>query len=392
MEISGTITLTGITITAPVPPPPPPPPPPPAGALYVWGNGASYKLGTGTQYAVSSPVQVGSGTTWITTASTADAGAAIKSDGTLWTWGEPYLGQNGQNGNTVSVPTQLGSDTTWTQVAAGNGFMGAIKDDGSLWMWGANDKGQLGQGAAQYDNRSSPVQVSGTWSAVALGRDGFTLGIKTDGSLWGWGNNGNGQCGVPFTGSYKPSPVQVGTAFGGTPLYDWQSVATGAISSLAINTSGKLFAWGANNVGQLGLGNDQDRYSPTQVGTGTTWAEVAGFGSSTIARKTDGTLWSWGYNNVGQLGTNNTTPRSSPVQIGSGATWNSIATGSYSESVSATRTDGTLWAWGRNNQGQLGINNTTACSSPVQVGAATDWFAGAGTAGKDSMFGIRIVA
>lgn len=385
MEISN-LTLTNLTVTAP---PPPPPPPPPTGRLYAWGRGVSYRLGTGNQYDQSSPVQIGSATNWILTASTGEAGAAIKSDGTLWTWGTPFNGQNGQNGVECSVPTQLGSDTTWEQIAASNNFMAGIKSDGSLWMWGYNAYGQLGQGSGQYEFRSSPVQVTGTWSAVTLGQ-GHTLAMRPNGIIWAWGDNRSQQCNSPF-GSYQPSPILVGSIFGGTPQTDWASIGACASSSFAINTSGQLFAWGANNQGQLGIGNETSQYSPTQVGSGTNWASIAGSRITAFGIKTDGTLWSWGYNGPGLLGSYSATRRSSPVQVGTGTTWQAVNVSSYAESILATKTDGTIWAWGKNQYGQLGQNDTVdPRSSPVQVGTATDWMS-VSIVGRNSMLGIRTV-
>ena len=133
----------------------------------------------------------------------------------------------------------------------------------------------------------------------------------------------------------------------------------------------RLYTWGINVQGQLGLSDNVDRSSPVQVGSGTTWNLITSR-SNAIATKTDGTLWAWGLNNVGQLGQNDTVyARSSPTQVGSGTTWNLVSIGTYN--AVATKTDGTLWAWGNNNSGQIGLGDTVLRSSPVQVGSGTNW-------------------
>ena len=135
----------------------------------------------------------------------------------------------------------------------------------------------------------------------------------------------------------------------------------------------KLWSWGENSYGRLGLGNTTNRSSPVQVGTLTTWSSVEynRGGEHTLATKTDGTLWAWGQNISGQLGIGNTVSRSSPVQVGALTAWSKVCCGL--DHTAAIKTDGTLWAWGENFYGLLGLGNTTNRSSPVQVGTLTTW-------------------
>ena len=126
-----------------------------------------------------------------------------------------------------------------------------------------------------------------------------------------------------------------------------------------------LFAWGLNGNGQLGQSNLTSCSSPIQI-PGTTWSSISSGNQHSLATKTDGTLWSWGYNLYGQLGQNNTTQFNSPVQI-PGTTWNFVGLGKDDTFSLATKTDGTLWSWGRNQWGQLGQSNRTYYSSPVQI-------------------------
>ena len=182
----------------------------------------------------------------------------------------------------------------------------------------------------------------------------------------------------------RSSPVQV-------PGTTWSIVDGGAAwsSAGAVKTDGTLWMWGSNNVGQLGINDTTTYSSPKQVGSGTDWANMKICQASVRAVKTDGTLWSWGKNNQGQLGQDNTTQYSSPVQI-PGTTWSTDvdALGSHAYSAGAVKTDGTLWMWGQNTQGELGQNNRTEYSSPRQVpGTAWTSLFGQHTAYK----GIKLV-
>jgi alpha-tubulin suppressor-like RCC1 family protein len=140
------------------------------------------------------------------------------------------------------------------------------------------------------------------------------LATKTDGTLWSWGYNGQGQLGHNDVTAAPGSPKQVGTDT------DWNGVSGSETVICATKTTGTLWTWGRGTAGQLGLNQNTQRSSPTQVGTDTTWTDVAGGYRSAIATKTDGTLWSWGYNAHGGLGQNDKTERSSPIQI-TGTNW-----------------------------------------------------------------------
>lgn len=140
-------------------------------------------------------------------------------------------------------------------------------------------------------------------------------------------------------------------------------------------TSLQLWSWGNNEFGKLGLGNNTNYSSPKQVGSLTGWLQVSagGYQGAVTAVKQDGTLWSWGYNQNGQLGLGNRTRYSSPKQVGALTIWLQTSAGEYH--TAAVTTAGTLWTWGRNANGQLGLGNTTNYSSPVQVGSLTNWLA-----------------
>jgi len=347
------------------------------GTIWGWGRNSKGVLGQGDITDQSSPVQVGSLTDWLARDATerrkikASLGTwiqTIKNDGTLWGWGQSENGSIGDGTTTDRCsPVQIGSLTDWDNVGCGTNSTMAVKTDGTLWGWGDNGNGALGLGnTTAY---SSPVQVGSltTWSLIHNGAQSF-YGIKTDGTLWSWGDNGNGQLGLGNTTNYS-SPVQVGS------LTTWAQVCGGGSWAAAVKTDGTLWSWGNNLDGQLGLGNTTNNSSPVQVGSLTNWYEVSmnsgGYTSSWMcATKTDGTLWAWGDNTYGQLGQGNTTDYSSPVQVGSLTTWRNASAVHFS--AMADTTAGTLFAWGSGTYG-LGNGNTTSVSSPVQVGSLTDY-------------------
>ena len=344
------------------------------GGLWAWGGNSNGELGDNTTAGKSSPVQtVASGITWkqVSTAKNIHT-AGIKTDGTLWTWGNNGQGQLGDNTVAAkSSPVQtVAAGTNWIQVACGNNHTIAIKADGTLWAWGSNTNGQVG--ANDITHRSSPVQTvaGGTnWKLVDGGRY-HSAGIKTDGTLWVWGKNTNGQLGTNDI-VHRSSPVQ--TVAGGT---NWKLISCGGYNghTAGIKTDGTLWTWGDNTFGALGDNSTTVRSSPVQtVAAGTNWKQVSVGSYYTAGIKTDGTLWSWGLNNRGQLGDNSVTDKSSPVQTITAATnWKQVSC-SYVTSA-AIKTDGSLWVWGGNDVGQLGTNDLTHRSSPVQtVAGGTNW-------------------
>lgn len=234
----------------------------------------------------------------------------------------------------------------------------------ALWVWGNGNNGELAQGNTT--DRNSPVQIGALtdWSSVLDTGSRHTLVIKTDSSLWAWGNN-SGRLG-DGTAITRSSPVQIGL------LTDWSSVSAADRHSVAIKTDGTLWSWGLGSSGRLGHGNTTDLSSPVQVGSLTTWASVEIGPSQTLAIKTDGTLWAWGNNSPnGQLGDGTIIDKSSPVQIGSLTDWASV--GSGDRHSHAIKTDGTLWSWGDQDNGKIGDGVLVRRSSPVQIGSLTDW-------------------
>ena len=206
-----------------------------------------------------------------------------------------------------------------TQVASGSGISLAIDADNALWAWGSNGFGGLGQNNTV--SKSSPVQV-GTltdWAQVSTAGLGSGIALKTDGTLWTWGSNSNGELGDNTTID-KSSPIQIGS------LTNWAQVDAGAQCMGALKTTGTLWTWGEGDRGRTGHGDVVNRSSPVQVGALTNWAKLS-MSAHGLAVKTDNTLWAWGYGGNGRLGDNSINNRSSPIQVGLFAPWEHISSG-----------------------------------------------------------------
>jgi alpha-tubulin suppressor-like RCC1 family protein len=344
------------------------------GTLWAWGQNSFGHLGDGTSTDRSSPVTTaGGGINWKQVACGGSYNtAAIKTDGTLWTWGWNFNGELGDGTTTKrsSPVTTAGGGANWKQVACGYRYAAAIKTDGTLWTWGSNTAGRLGDGTI-VTSRSSPGTTAGggtNWKQVSCGY-AYTAAVKTDGTLWTWGSNISGQLGTGTT-TNRSSP---GTTTGGGT--NWREVACGGSHTAAIKTDGTLWTWGDNSRGPLGDGTTISRSSPgTTAGGGTNWKQVACGDRHTAAIKTDGTLWTWGDNRFsGQLGDGTTMSRSSPgTTAGGGTNWKQVACGTLH--TAAIKTDGTLWTCGYNFFGRLGDGTTTDRSSlGTTAGGGTNW-------------------
>ena len=337
--------------------------------LMGWGRGSYGALGNNSVSGSGDPIQtIANGNNWKQVECGTQHTAAVKTDGTLWCWGLNEYGQLGDNTRTYrSSPVQtVAFGTNWKQVSCSLWFgwsnlTAAIKTDGTLWTWGYNSfYGQLGDNTTT--SRSSPVQTVAfgtTWKQVSVGY-WHMAAIKTDGTLWTWGFNSYGVLGTNNTTSTS-SPVQTVTY-----ATDWYQVDCGTYLVGAVKKNGTLWMWGKNQAGQLGDNSVTQRNSPVQtVSLGSNWKQVSCGYRHSAAIKTDGTLWCWGYNTNGQLGDNTTTSRSSPVQtVAFGTTWKQVSCG-YA-STAAIKIDGTLWFWGQDDY--------FTKSSPIQTTAyGTTW-------------------
>jgi alpha-tubulin suppressor-like RCC1 family protein len=252
----------------------------------------------------------------------------------------------------------------WQSVSAGYHFTIAKKTDGTLWGMGQNSSGQLGDGTTTDKYTITQIGNDDDWNIISSGGDS-AMAIKNNGTLWGWGGNGGiGAIGAG-TSFIEPFPIQIGTDS------NWETLDYGGGHGIALKTNGTLWGWGYNNKGQVGNGTNTDALIPVQIGTDSNWQKVMAGRRQSLAIKTDGTLWAWGENEHGELGDGTFINRNAPVQIGTNTDWESLSTlGNHSLAI---KTNGTLWSWGDNAMGQIGDGTQTSKNYPVQIGTGTDW-------------------
>jgi alpha-tubulin suppressor-like RCC1 family protein len=349
------------------------------GSAWAIGTRNTFNLGAGgTNDLVerSSPVQIAAPPIWSKIATSGTHTLGIKSDGTLWGWGVNTGGQLGINtALSVSSPVQVGALTNWSQVSCGTVYTLALKNDGSMWSWGTNGSGNLGDLTGTI-SKSSPIQIGigGYWTNIAA-MNASAAAIKSDGTLWTWGNGNQGQLGnsIIAAAGYRSSPMQVGAD------NNWVGIWASYLTVWALKSNGSLYAWGANGSGQYGNLSLATASSPIQIGAAFNWltsiSSISFGGLNAAYVKTDGTLWTWGANAAGQLGNGVAANlRSSPVQVGALTNWSKVFVNqndpSSGRSMFATKTDGSLWGWGDGGSGRLGDSSIVSKSSPVQIGAA----------------------
>ena len=255
----------------------------------------------------------------------------------------------------VNTPGSYGG----AAIAAGTWHTLALESDGTLWIWGDNSNGQLGNGTTTDRATVTPIQVAGLSGIVATaGGCSHTVVLTGDGTVWAWGYNGDGQLGDGTTNE-RHTPVRV------NGLSDVVAIASGCFHTMALTADGSVWAWGRNFEGQLGDRTTINRFIPVRInGLDAIAALAPGYYHTTIL-KSDGTVWTWGSNESGQLGDGTTTNRTTPAQITRLNGITAIKTG-HSHTV-ALKSDGTVWTWGRNIEGQLGDGSTADRYIPAQV-------------------------
>lgn len=323
------------------------------GLLWCWADGWG-----------DEPQRLGDAIQWQTISVGNGHGCGIQPDDTLWCWGDNDSGQLGLGDTEERMsPYHVGSDE-WKSVDCGHWFTCGVRHDGSLWCWGKNDSGQLGLG--DETQREIPTQV-GTdedWLTVTTGYD-HACAIRTDGSSWCWGENQMGKLGVGDE-EERLTPTEV------VADVDWDVVRAGHNHSCGLDVQGSIWCWGSNGNGEAGVGQDEgitletpERIEPDQV-----WEEVEAAGQLTCATRNDDSLWCWGGNVNGALGLGESHSdlmrKEFPEQVGTDEDWSSVAGGL--NAMCATKNDGTLWCWGRNESGTLGLgSDSTDYKSPQQV-------------------------
>lgn len=356
------------------------------GSLYAFGSNGTGAIGDGTTMTVTTPTKIGANTTWAkvfgchgnsdsySDTTNKSFSFAIRTNGTLWAAGSnsTYGTGLGTNSGNTTTWTQVGSATNWLMVSAnaggnGNNWALGIRTDGTLWGWGINGESQLGDGTTT--TRTTPTQIGSAtnwvWvsTAGASGVDSFTVGVTSDGKLWSWGSNASGATAQGTTSGTITSPTQIGS------LTTWKQVAAsasyGAALSpnaptgfmLAVKTDGTMWGCGINqnsNIDNTGT----DYTTVTQIGSNTTWDKVYAGWAMGMAIRTNGTLWSWGVNAGGCTAQGTISGRTtSPTQVGSATNWVSISLGNIlgvGGFGNGLTSDGKLWAWGTSSQYNLG--------------------------------------
>jgi len=324
----------------------------PSDSKTLWGTGDNNpgQLGLGDYLDRERFEQAGVDTDWADGGGGSEQVLLLKENNDLYTCGGNTYGQLGL-GDTFKRNTfsKVGSDT-WVKVAGGNNTSYGIKSDGTLWGWGQNNMGQLGQGSYDFGAHSSPLQIGSDtdWIAVAGGTN-FVIAQKSDGTLWGCGWDAFGQLGQGATQTRRTSLVQIGTDV------DWTTFSCGYAHVLALKDNDDLYAWGGNNAGELGDGTTTDVYTPKKIGTDS-WKVISASGGGpgySVAIKADGTLYSWGYNANYELGigSSDSNPHSSPIQINSDTDWISVSSG-WAHSIAIKGSE--IWGWGWNGRGEVG--------------------------------------
>lgn len=260
--------------------------------------------------------------------------------------------------------------TGWSKIAQGENFTVALKQDGTLWVWGRNLYGLLGDGTGAATEIQHPAQIGtqNNWTDISVGRY-FALAKKANGDLYGWGANDYGQLGLGNnTNVSSPTLIQQNvTAF-----------SAGYFHTLIVKSNGTLWGTGYNDWSGLGVGTSVLSYNTFQQesSNATNWASVCGTYANSFAIKTNGTLWSAGTNVEGQtglgtpasLGSNETAVF---TQVGTDTNWSSVVGGIYH--TLGLKSNGELWSWGGNGNGRLGLGTSGGYQYTPQQVAGTTW-------------------
>ena len=308
------------------------------GTVWTWGYNGYGQLGDGTTTDSTTPIQVSGLSNIIAIAGGGYHTIALKSDGTVWTWGRNEYGQLGDSTTlNRTSPVQVTDLSNIIAIEDGGHHTIALKSDGTVWTWGYNEWGQLGDGTTT--NRTTPVQVSGlSGVTVIAGGNDHTIAMKSDGTVWAWGHNSYGQLGDgTATNTPRTTPVQV------IGLSDIADIAGGEWHTIALKSDGTVWTWGDNTYGELGDGSSLDvRAIPMQISGLSDVVAIEGGFYHTVALKSDGTIWTWGYNEYGELGDGTNTNTSTPVQVNDFNVYQSSTTVTTNSANNVTSSSATL--------------------------------------------------
>lgn len=318
------------------------------GTLWGWGRGDYGHLGT-INWTEPNPIQIGSISNIENFYSGPLNSFVIKTDGTLWGIGSNQFGSLGVSASAENFITfqQVTTANNWLKISPSLYFTLALKTDGTIWAWGQDNNGQTGNPPSS-DSQNSPIQVgdANDWIDIGTSAGSTAFALKADGTIWGWGFNASSLL-VPSS-----SVVSVGEPMQVNAVNGFVKISVGAVHILAQKTNGTLWAWGGGLGRGVGDSAPPVGSEPLQISTDT-WSDFSTGTSTSFGIKEDGTLWAWGLNTNGQLGLGTETNHSVPVQIGTDANWETVQARNYTTTM-ATKSDGTVWYWGTNYYGEFG--------------------------------------
>lgn len=306
---------------------------------------------------------------WKDIAVGAETVVAIDSAGALWSWGANRAGEAGQGSTaTIATPTKIdGLDVAFRQVAAGTSTMYALDVDGHLWAWGADNVGQLGNGSAAAVNKPTKIAPTQAWKAVSASA-AHACGVTDAGALMCWGA-GAGKWRSSTANATSPTAVlAAGDTAGAATNVQFTTVATGGTHQIALDTAGDIYTWGAGDRGQLGNGGTAALAQPTKVTSAKITAAVTDIAASTgasYAVDSYGRLYAWGAGTAGQIGDGEKTDRREPVRVASNILFRDVS--ASADNGYGTSRDGVAYAWGAGAAGNIGDGATAERTSPTQV-------------------------
>jgi alpha-tubulin suppressor-like RCC1 family protein len=341
------------------------------GTLWGWGSSSDLGIGLPSIPYYITPIQIGTQNNWADISAGENFSLGIKNDGSLWAWGsfpDPAIGGNNTTNLNTYYPVQIGNDYDWIEVSAGGQHALGLKSNNTLWAWGLNNTGQVGNGLSTCTfcppiYQTTPLQIGSDndWKQISAGAN-FSGAIKFNGTLWCWGDNTANfvNNGLPLNNT----PIQIGTDT------SWSQLDFGNYSHLlALKTDGTIWSWGYD------ITTDTPFVVipiPSQIGTNNYWTDISAGADHDLAIKNDGTVWSWGRNYIGQMGNGNVGGvQTLPQMILSSINNNFIKISGGMEFSSGIKSDGTLWAWGSNGLGQMGIGNNLNQATPQTVNCTT---------------------
>lgn len=340
-----------------------------SGRIYCWGYNQFGQLGE-TDGLERTPDPIEPDVEWRDAMAAETFSCGIRSDRSLACWGSNRYGQIGDSDiERARHPTEIGDGTDWDSVGGGRRHACARNQSGRASCWGRNQVGQLGTPPLSNNIVYTPKAVSGidNWSSLSVGRF-HNCGLDGDDFLYCWGQNGGGRLGDGSSAiRAEPRPI--------TSETKWDRVEAGGQSTCGLQSNGGLYCWGSNRFGQIATSLETTQVlSPEQVGTRTNWRDVGVGKQHACGVRTNGTLWCWGHNKFSQLGLGageSSEPERERIaklrEVGLSTTWKKVAAGS--RHTCAIRENGTLWCWGSNRRGQLGLASET--TSKRQVDAPT---------------------